>query len=141
MTMFCLMVLTLNTLLIVLSIYIGNIINIFTFIINELTLILVFMRIQKESGNKPIMLFDGRKTMEFDNGYSLSIINGFGSDSDNKFRSDLIEQKIIRSRFCEVAVIKNGKFVTKKVLDTTDDVLGWVDKKQLAKIIIKVRSL
>lgn len=79
-------------------------------------------------------------TLMFENGYELSISNGFGSYSDNQFAQSLLEAKEVASDKCEIAVLKNNKFVTKKVLNTSDDVVGFVSSDELAEIIMRVKN-
>lgn len=83
----------------------------------------------------------GHKFIAFSNGYIVSIFNGYGSYTENKFNLKSIKRKFIKTKYCEVAVIYNQTFVTKKVLDSSEDVEGYVTKKKLKEIIKKVRKL
>ena len=79
----------------------------------------------------------GNFWLTFENGYMISVFNGFGSYSENHFRTDLLkklENCSVNSKDCEIAVIYNEKFVTKKF------VKGYVSADELADIIYKVKN-
>lgn len=83
----------------------------------------------------------GRFKLTFENGYTVSVINGFGSYSDNLYNTKLIlGKKPIISEDCEIAIIKNEEFCTKKFIDNGDDVKGYVLPDELAEIILKVAN-
>lgn len=97
----------------------------------------------------------GHFWITFDNGYTLSIFNGYGSYSDNHFNNDYapiypINKEDIKkyisqrpkSSNCEIAIINpKGKFVTDEILDCDDDVKGYVNVNELIEIINKVKIL
>ena len=87
-----------------------------------------------------ILTRSGNLKIKFENGYELSISNGFGSYSDNHLKHELLEAKEVASDKCEIAVLKNNKFVTKKVLNASDDVVGYVSPDEIAEIIMKVKN-
>lgn len=81
----------------------------------------------------------GRFQIEFPNGCKVSVFIGYGSYSSNKFNLNLIDPiDIVSCQNCEVAVIKDGKFVTDKFIDCENDVCGFVEPKKLAEIIYNV---
>lgn len=85
----------------------------------------------------------GHFRLTFENGYTISIINGFGSHSENHFNRNLLSISnfdSIDSQDCEIAVIYNEKFVTKKFVECDDDVKGYVSADELADIIYRVRN-
>lgn len=90
---------------------------------------------------------NGNFQITFNNGYKLSIFNGFGSYSENRYKRDLLEKQIddnydcISSENCEIAIIKNGKFVTDSILNSGDSVKGYVDVDELIEIINLVNNL
>lgn len=86
----------------------------------------------------------GHFWLTFENGYMVSIFNGFGSYSENHFKTDLLKQTenyIISSKNCEIAVIYNGEFVTRNFVECDDSVKGYVSADELADIIYKVKKL
>ena len=104
--------------------------------------------------NKKIITDKGHCWITFDNGYTLSIFNGFGSYSDNHYNNKYIlyptneEEKIkycnqrIESNNCEIAIISpNGNFITDDILQCGDSVKGYVDINELIEIINKVNNL
>ena len=85
----------------------------------------------------------GHFWLTFENGYMISVSNGFGSYSENHFRTDLLKNLPncnVNSKDCEIAVIYNEKFVTKKFVECDDDVKGYVSADELADIIYKVKN-
>lgn len=85
----------------------------------------------------------GRCCLTFENGYMVSIFNGFGSYSENHFKTDLLkrlENCNVNSKDCEIAVIYNGKFVTRNFIECADSVKGWVTADELADVIYKVKN-
>lgn len=85
----------------------------------------------------------GHFWLTFENGYMISVSNGFGSYSENHFRTDLLKNLpncSVNSKDCEIAVIYNEKFVTKKFVECDDDVKGYVSADELADIIYKVKN-
>lgn len=86
----------------------------------------------------------GHFYITFDNGYILSIFNGFGSYSENHFNHELHkthEYLPIASKDCEIAIIYEGELVTNNVLQCGDNVKGYVTPNELVEIINKVSKL
>ena len=93
-----------------------------------------------------ITTIKGHRWITFKNGYTLSIANGFGSYSENQFDYKVRDKLIVKTKYCEIAILKDGSFRTSKVLGINekllvyDDVKGWVNKKELKEIIKKVKN-
>ena len=96
----------------------------------------------------------GHFWITFDNGYTLSVFNGYGSYSDNHFNRNYIlyptneEEKIkyqnqlVESNNCEIAIISpNGDLITNDILQCGDSVKGYVDMAELVQIINVVNNL
>ena len=94
----------------------------------------------------------GHFWITFDNGYTLSIFNGFGSYSDNHYNQkyhyptsekQMIEymNKRIESTNCEIAIISpENNMITDDILQCGDCVKGYVDINELIEIINKVNK-
>lgn len=90
----------------------------------------------------------GHCWIEFENGYSISIFNGFGSYSENHFNHKLFEkmqdldlQDRCNSKDCEVAIIhKELGFVTKSFIDCNDSVIGFIKPDELPDLMKKVKE-
>lgn len=85
----------------------------------------------------------GHCWLTFENGYIISIFNGFGSYSENHFKQDLLrtpEFASVDSKDCEIAVIYKGIFCTNTFIETNDSVKGWVNADELADVIYKVKN-
>lgn len=79
----------------------------------------------------------GHFWLTFENGYIISVFNGFGSYSENHFKKELIsipEYEAIKSKDCEIAVIYEDMFVTNRFVNTTDSVKGYISADELADI-------
>ena len=86
----------------------------------------------------------GHCRLTFKNGYTVSLYNGFGSYSDNKFDTNLLDitaDDDVASTYCEVAIIKNGKFVTRDVIGDDTDVIGYESIDDVLDILNKVSKL
>lgn len=90
--------------------------------------------------------FGGFK-ITFENGYTISVINGFGSYSENHFKEEIFEtmqnlkfDDTCKSKDCEVAIIYEDKFCTDKFIETADSVKGWITSDELADLIIKIKN-
>ena len=90
----------------------------------------------------------------FDNGYTLSVFNGYGSYSDNHFNRNYIlyptnEKETIKylnqrveSKDCEIAIINsNGDLITHDILQCDDSVKGYINVNELIEIINIVKNL
>ena len=85
----------------------------------------------------------GHFWLTFENGYKISVFNGFGSYSENHFKTEVCrtpEFASVDSKDCEIAVIHNNIFCTSKFIETDDDVKGWVNADELADVIYKVKN-
>ena len=87
--------------------------------------------------------------IKFKNGYTISVINGFGSYSENHFNTKLCEKMrnnnikysdICETKDCEVAVIYEDIFCTDRFIETDDSVKGWITADELADLIKKVKD-
>ncbi len=83
----------------------------------------------------------GHTTIGFDNGYKVSIVNGFGSYTENHFNTSLIsnEKSPVVSHYCEVAIIFKDNLVNP--LGWNDNVKGYVSLAELLKILNDVSKL
>lgn len=102
-----------------------------------------------------IKIDKGHVWITFDNGYTISIFNGFGSYSDNHFNTELIsfpnptnqEQvqkylfQIPQSNDCEIAIIGESGLITDDILHCGDSVKGYVSVNELIDIINLVKNL
>lgn len=90
------------------------------------------MRIKTESGHFWI---------EYDNGYTLSVFNGYGSHTENHFPDmtiiDALRQKSWESETVEIAIFYNGKMITDTYLGV-DDSVATVDLPELLKIMYEL---
>lgn len=89
----------------------------------------------------------GHFWLTFENGYTISVFNGYGSYSENHFKSDLSilmipKEKTVDSKDCEVAVMyKDEMFCTDRFIDCDgNDVIGYISADELADLIIKVKE-
>lgn len=85
----------------------------------------------------------GHFWITFENGYTLSCFNGFGSHTENHFAFDkwnkIIKNKDIfenywESNLIEIAILYDGEFVTQNIIES-DDSVKTVDLNELIKII------
>ena len=91
----------------------------------------------------------GHFWLKFNNGYTLSCFNGFGSHTENNFAFEKYK-KIIddgnifennwESSVIEIAILKNNKLVTQNVIKS-DDSVKTVDMQEFIEIINKVSKL
>ena len=85
----------------------------------------------------------GHFWLTFENGYKISVFNGFGSYSENHFKTEVLctpEFASVDSKDCEIAIIHDNIFCTSKFIETDDDVKGWVNADELADVIYKVKN-
>lgn len=93
---------------------------------------------------KSFQTSSGHCRFTFNNGYTVSLFNGFGSYTDNKFDMKLMDfGKIdnVESTYCEVAVLKKDKFVTKELIKGADDVIGYLNVDEVMSILDMVSKL
>lgn len=91
----------------------------------------------------------GKVQIKYDNGYTLSIANGFGSYTENHFDVDkytkIIDNKDIfaswTSEEVEIAVIgPRGIFITDEVIEGANDIVITVSVKKLIEIMFYLMS-
>lgn len=87
-----------------------------------------------------IITFKGHKWIKFKNGITLSIFNGFGSYSVNHYNWEARNKLIVISKTCEIAILRNGFFITNDILNNGDEVKGHVNKKELKGIIKLIKK-
>ena len=87
-----------------------------------------------------IITFKGHKWIKFKNGITLSIYNGFGSYSENHFNYKVRNKLIVISKDCEIAILRNGFFITDNILNGSGEVKGYVNKKELKEIVRKIKE-
>lgn len=85
----------------------------------------------------------GRTRITFKNGYTVSLFNGLGSHTDNKYNNILIDSeesgKPCESANIELAVLYGNQFVTNLFTKTMDgSVVGWVNPEEAVEILEKV---
>ena len=89
----------------------------------------------------------GITQLTFENGYTLSITNGFGSYSENRFNFELASpnckaEDIAISTNCEIAIINpQEEFCTSEYLQCSDDVKAYVNIDELTDIISMVKNI
>ena len=96
----------------------------------------------------------GHFWITFDNGYTISVFNGFGSYSDNHYNTKYISypknekeqieyiNQRIESKNCEIAIISpEGFLITNDILQSDDTVKGYVSVNELLEIINIVSKL
>ncbi len=85
--------------------------------------------------------------IKFENGYTISIFNGYGSYSENHYNTKLCEKMAnlnftdsCISKDCEIAVIYEDIYCTDKFIETDDSVKGYISADELADLIKKVKD-
>ena len=91
-----------------------------------------------------IITYKGHKHIPFGKGVYLSIFNGFGSYSQNHYQFKKRKKKIVITKDCEIAILRNNRFITSEVLNGTKNgteiVRGYITKKELKEIIEKIKK-
>ena len=91
----------------------------------------------------------GHFWITFENGYILSVFNGYGSHTENRFaiekHQNILKSNLIfegwGSELAEIAIFNEiGDFVTQDIIDS-DDSVKTVDVNELVKIINIVNNL
>lgn len=92
----------------------------------------------------------GHFWMTFDNGYTLSVFNGFGSHTENNFAIDKWKkisdenapyyENFWESKLIEIAILKDGDLITQDIIKS-DDSVKTVNMKELVEIINIVNNL
>ena len=81
---------------------------------------------------------EGHFHIKFDNGYEVSLFNGLGSYTDNL---RIENEKNVFSKYMEVAIIKDGHFVTRDFITCiNDDVVGLLKPETVVEILMKVKD-
>ena len=88
-----------------------------------------------------IITYKGHKRINFKNGYTISIFNGYGSYSENHFNIKVRDKLIIKTKNCEIGIIYANNLVTNNILQCGDSVKGYINKKELKEIIKKVKEI
>ncbi len=91
----------------------------------------------------------GHFWITFDNGYTLSCFNGFGSHTENNFAIDKWEKISMKnapyyenyweSELVEIAILYNGDLVTQNVIES-DDSVKTVNINELVEIMNIVKN-
>lgn len=89
-----------------------------------------------------IQIEKGHFWLTFENGYEISVFNGFGSYSENNYKSDLCKSDVsmISSKNCEISIMYKELFATDSFVESDDSVKGYVSADKLADIIYKVKN-
>ena len=90
----------------------------------------------------------GHCWIKFENGYTISIFNGFGSYSENHFNHKLFEkmkkldfQDKCDSKDCEIAITHDKLgFCTRTFIDSSDSVRGYITPDELPELMKKVKE-
>lgn len=91
----------------------------------------------------------GHCWITFDNGYTLSMFNGYGSYTENHYKhkkmSDILDKKEKdrwESKEVEIAILnQEGSLITQDILNYVEDSVMTVNVKKLVKIINIVSKL
>lgn len=90
----------------------------------------------------------GHCWIQFENGYMISIFNGFGSYSENHFNRKEFDKlhnpkpfDRCESESCEIAIMRNDIFCTSNFIpDCDSSVMGYVKPDELPDIMKKVKE-
>ena len=91
----------------------------------------------------------GHFWITFENGYTLSVFNGYGSHTENNFafekQKNIIGNKLIyegwESELIEVAILnQDGDLITQNIIES-DDSVKTIDVNELIEIINKVNNI
>lgn len=92
----------------------------------------------------------GHFWITFENGYTLSVFNGFGSHTENNFAIDKwhevyesrnIYENYWESKLVEIAIInQEGYLITQDIIES-DDSVKTIDINELVKVINIVNNL
>lgn len=92
----------------------------------------------------------GHFWITFENGYTLSVFNGYGSHTENNFAFDKwrrvyengnVYENYWESKLVEIAIInQEGDLITQNVIKS-DDSVKTIDINELVDIINKVNNL
>ena len=83
-----------------------------------------------------IKIASGHFWLDFDNGYTLSAFNGYGSFTENRYVTfnDILNKKSWESRTVEIGIFKDNKLITNEILNC-DDIVKTVKLEELIAII------
>ena len=91
----------------------------------------------------------GHFWITFENGYTLSVFNGYGSHTENHFAfekwKNIIGNKLIyegwESELIEIAILnQEGDLITQNIIES-DDSVKTIDVNELIEIINKVNNI
>jgi hypothetical protein len=89
----------------------------------------------------------GHCWIQFENGYIISIFNGYGSYSENHFNrkewDKLRNPKAFdrcESKTCEIAIIRNDIFCTSQFIESEGSTIGYIKPDELPDIMKKVKE-
>lgn len=88
----------------------------------------------------------GHFWLEFDNGYTLSVFNGYGSYTENHYKFDQFKKQIDgegtkwESETIEVAILYHNLFATQNILHS-DDSVTTINVNELPELISKIAKL
>lgn len=91
----------------------------------------------------------GHFWITFENGYTLSVFNGYGSHTENNFAfekwKNIIGNKLIyegwESELIEIAILnQEGDLITQNIIES-DDSVKTIDVNELIEIINKVNNI
>ena len=91
----------------------------------------------------------GHFWITFENGYTLSVFNGYGSHTENNFAFEkwrnIVGNKLIHenweSELIEIAILnQDGDLITQNIIES-DDSVKTVNVNQLIEIINKVNNI
>jgi len=88
---------------------------------------------------KSFVITKGHIWFNFCNGVVLSVFNGCCSHTENWFNHDF-STDIFESNEVEIAVLKNGKFITKEFYKKLDDDVITINICQFISLLKKVRD-
>lgn len=87
----------------------------------------------------------GHFWIRFDNGYEISVFNGYGSHTENHFGNgasieECLNKKFWESETAEIGIFKDNALITDKFLNH-DDLVKTVDLKELIQIINMLNNM
>lgn len=90
----------------------------------------------------------GHFWITFENGYTISVFNGFGSYTENHFNMKEFEKLQNPKQFdrcvsktCEIAIIRNDMFCTSNFIENCENsTIGYIEPDRLVDIMMKVKE-
>lgn len=86
-----------------------------------------------------ILIRKGGFRITFKNDYSIDVINGYGSYSENHYKTELFDAEETISKDCEIAILYKEEIVNP--FDWNDVVKGEITPSELVEYINKVKKL